>query len=135
MWGGHRTLAARCPVRKAIIKDKIKERRDKSRSKIPTEEVPLRVVQSGIKLPENYLVVMAAAVTLAEKREAAVPGIFQYVMGEVLVANDVPKVKIPETVVKDYYKGQGKEQRESRKRMRSSVDGAILERDTMEYEH
>ena len=113
--GAHRTLAAR----KAIIKDKIKERRYKSRSKTPTEEVPLRVVQSGIKLPENYLAVMAAAVTLAEKREAEVPGTFQYIMDEVLVANDVPKVKIPETVVKDYYnKGQGKEQRESRKRMR-----------------
>ena len=134
--GAHRTLAARCPKRKAIIKGKIKERRDKSRSKTPTEEAPLRVVQSGIKLPENYLAVMAAAVTLAEKREAEVPGIFQYIMDEVLAANDVPKVKIPETVMKDYHnKGQGKEQRESRKRMRSSTDGAILERDTMEYEY
>ena len=93
-------------------------------------------MQSEIKLPENYLAIMAAAVTLAEKREAELPGIFQYIMDEVLVANNVPKVKIPETVVKDYYnKGQGKEQRESRKRMRSSTDGAILERDTMEYEY
>ena len=106
----HRTLAARCPIRKEVIRDNIKERRDKSRSKTPMGEVSLRVVQSEIKLPENYLAVMAAAVTLAEKREAEVPGIFQYIMDEVLTANDVPKVKIPESVVKDYHnKGKGKE--------------------------
>ena len=62
MWegggGDHRTLAARSPITKEIIREKIKERRDESRSKTLMGEMPLKVVQSEIKLPENYLAVI-----------------------------------------------------------------------------
>ena len=45
---------------------------------------------------------MAAAITLAEKRETEIPGIFQYIMNEMLAANNIPKVKFPLSVVSGY---------------------------------
>ena len=60
-----------------------------------------------IKLPDNYLAVMAAAITPTEKRDTEVPSIFQFIMDEMLKANNIPTVKFPETVVsgcKEKYK-------------------------------
>ena len=62
----------------------------------------MTVVQSETKLCDNYLAVMTAAITLAEKWEVVVLGIFQYIMDEMLSANDLPKVKFPTTVISDY---------------------------------
>ena len=59
--GNHRTLAARCPVRKEIVRNKIRERRDKKKNKIQED----RFDRAELKVPENYLAVMAAAITLA----------------------------------------------------------------------
>ena len=101
--GSHRTLAARCPMRKEIVKNKIRERRDKEKNKIQGD----RFDRAELKLPENYLAVMAAAITLAEKRETEIPGIFQYIMNEMLAANNIPKVRFPLSVISGYKdKGQ-----------------------------
>ena len=79
------------------------------------------------KLPENYLAVMAAAITLAEKREAEVPGIYQYIISEMLRANGMTDVIFPDSVIKDYKQNNEVKEREvdqeSRKRQRSSEEG------------
>ena len=54
------------------------------------------------KLPENYLAVMAATITIADKREAEVPDIFNFIVKEMLKANGMPLVKFPESVISDY---------------------------------
>ena len=127
--GEHRTLAARCPVRKQIVKNKIKERRDKSKSKVQEDD---RLDRAELKLPENYLAVMAAAITLAEKREIEIPGIFQFIMDEMLAANKIPKVNFPISVVSGYKeRGQSSKDQRERKRMRSSTDVAILDEDVL----
>ena len=135
-YGNHRTLAARCPERKKIIKEKLKERRKHS---IPRREITQNVVTEEIsrtKLPENYLAVMAAAITIAERREAEIPGVYQYIMDEMLKANNIPLVKFPESVISGYRgrqqqakDDQKKTEKAERKRQRSSTDGEFLERD------
>ena len=79
------------------------------------------------KLPENYLAVMAAAITLAEKREVEVLGIYQYIISEMLRANGIPDVIFPDTAIKNYKQHYETKQREvdqeSRKRQRSSEEG------------
>ena len=72
------------------------------------------------KLPEQYLAVMTAAITLADKREAEVPGTFQFVISEMLKANGVPEVIFSESVISGY-KEHGKDSKK-RKRQRSSED-------------
>ena len=118
----HRTLAAKCPVRNNIIKKKIKEKRERSRSVsrgkggggqvAPTPASVTRETLKAAKLPENYLAVMAAAITLAEKREAEVPGIYQYIISEMLRANGIPDVIFPDSVIKDYKQNYEVKQRE-----------------------
>ena len=127
--GNHRTLAARYPVRKEIVRNKVREQRDKEKNKIQED----RFDRAELKLPENYLAVMAAAITLAEKREIEIPGIFQYIMNEMSAANNIPKVKFPLSVVSGYKdKGQTTGDQRDRKRMRSSTDAAILDDDLEE---
>ena len=112
------------------MKNKIKERRDRSKSK--TQEGD-RLDRAEMKLPEKYLAVMAAAITLAEKRETEIPGIFQFIMDEMLVANKIPKVKFPISVVSGYKeRGQSSKGQRERKRMRSTTDVAILDEDVLE---
>ena len=125
MGGDHRTLAAKCPKRKEVIKIKVRERRAKSgsvvRSNIAYATQPTTLELTRQRLPENYLAVMAAAITLAEKRETETPGSFQFIIDEMMKANDMPRVKFPQSVI--HYKPKetvGAEGRESRKRQHSS---------------
>ena len=131
--GNHRTLAAKCPVRKDLVRTKIKEIRTRSRS-VPREgggTVPIQAVDTTqfmktIKLPDNYLAVMAAAITVPEKRETEVPGTFHFIMDEMLKANNIPTVKFPETVIsgyKDINSDGRKKESEKRKRARTSEHG------------
>ena len=60
----HRTLMAKCPVRKQIVRNKIKEKRTRSRSKNRGDltqtflvVTPAEIIKTN-KLPENYLAVM-----------------------------------------------------------------------------
>ena len=120
--GDHRMLAAKCPKGKEIIRKKIKERRERSisagRGEVP-QPTPAQVIQTT-KLPENYLAVMAATITIADKREAEVPGIFQYIVDEMLEANGIPRVIFPKSVISGYSSKTYEEEKESRKRQRSS---------------
>ena len=118
----HRTLAAKCEVRKKIIREKVKERRDRSRTRVPGRDDLMSVTTETlkVKLPENYLAVMAATITLAEKRETEYPGSYQYVVDEMLAANGIPPVRFPDTVVKNF-QSQFRD-KESRKRQRSQMD-------------
>ena len=118
----HRTLAAKCEVRKKIIREKVKERRDRSRTRVPGRDDLMSVTTETlkVKLPENYLAVMAATITLAEKRETEYPGSYQYVVDEMLEANGIPPVRFPDTVVRNF-QSQFRD-KESRKRQRSQMD-------------
>ena len=73
-----------------------------------------------IKLPENYLAVMAATITLAEKRETEYPGSYQYVVDKMLEANGIPPVRFSDTVMRNF-QSQFKN-KESRKRQRSQTE-------------
>ena len=109
----HRTLAAKCPARKALIRNKIKERKAKSQS-IPRANVPIQTPPpvSSYKLPENYLAVMAATITIADKRESEVPGIFNYIVSEMLRANNIPEVEFPDSVISGYKSTRGERKRQ-----------------------
>ena len=121
----HSTLAAKCPIRKDIIRTKIRERRARSQS-VKRGETTQTVTPHDIikthKLSENYLAVMAATITLADKREAEVSGIFTYIVSEMLKANNIPDVIFPDTVVRNYKENMERES-EPRKRQRSSEEG------------
>ena len=115
------------------MRTKIKEIRTRFHS-VPREgggTVPIQAVDATqfmktIKLPDNYLAVMAAAITLAEKRETEVPSTFQFIMDEMLKANNIPTVKFPETVIsgyKDINTDGRKKESEKRKRARTSEYG------------
>ena len=116
--GEHRTLAAKCPVRKDLIRKRIKEKR-----KTQVETRAFRVAQPTVmtnwvpKMPENYLAVMAAAITIAEKREMEEPGVFQYIINEMCKANNIPEVRFPESVIR---KKDPQKEKESKKRPRTS---------------
>ena len=130
----HRTLAAKCPIRKSIVKQKIKERkegRDKSKTRIQ-ESIPVGI--GPTQIPEKYLAVMAATSIIADR---LVPGVFQFVVDEMLRANDMPNVKFPEFVIRGYKVPKQKEtvRKQDRKRMRSSTDGDFLEEGLIDSEH
>ena len=132
-------MAAKCPIRKNLVRTKIREIRAKSLS-VPKEgggtvptTLPIDTTQimKNIKLPDSYLAVMAAAITLAEKRETEVPGTFQFIMDEMLKANNIPTVKFPETVIsgyKDISQDTRKKESEKRKRTRTSDDITAAEK-------
>ena len=134
----HRTLAAKCPIRKDLVRTKIREIRAKSRSvpkeggrTVPTLAIDTTQIMKNIKLPDNYLAVMAAAITLAEKRETEVPGTFQFILDEMLKANNIPTVKFPNTVIsgyKDIGQDTRKRENEKRKRTRTSDDMTAAEK-------
>ena len=124
--GDHRTLAAKCQIRKDVIRNKVREKRSRAKSaartNVPQATSSMTVEMSKLKLPENYLAVMAAAVTIAEKRETEMPGSFQYIFDEMLKANGIPEVKFPKSVI-DFNKQRGStedNERVSRKRQCSS---------------
>ena len=124
--GEHRTLATKCQKRKEVIKNKVREKRYRTRSatraNMAQATQPMSMEMSTLRLPENYLAVMAAAITTAEKRETEVPGSFQYILDEMLKANGIPEVRFPKSVI-DFRKSPectGDGERESRKRQRDS---------------
>ena len=118
-------MAAKCQKRKDVIRTKVREKRAKSRSVVRSNTAyatqPSTMELSKQRLPENYLAVMAAAITLVEKRETEAPVSFQFIIDEMMKANDMPEVKFPQSVI--HYKPKesaGVEGRESRKRQQSS---------------
>ena len=123
--GGHRTLAAKCPERRAIIKRKIKERRmSKSalREEATTTTKMTITTEAFKKMPDNYLAVLAATIMTANNREAEAPGRFQYVANEMLKADKISIVIFPESVkkknIQQKYGQKEKEEQETRKKHR-----------------
>ena len=117
-------MAAKCSVRKGIIRRKINERRARSRSTVRGEKyVPQQtnIDLMRTKLPQNYLVVMAATITIADKREAEVPGVFQYIVNKMLKANGIPLVQFPKSVISGY-KTEEKESAEAESKKRQQSD-------------
>ena len=95
-------MAYKCPKRKEVIKQKVKEKKEKDQ-KIPEGDIR-KAVERQIRedLPENYLIIVASAIALAEIREKECPGTYQYIMDEMFRANGLPTVKIPATVIAGY---------------------------------
>ena len=122
----HRTLAAKCPERKTMIKRKIKERRmSKSATREEATTTKMTITTEVFKkMLDNYLAVMAAIIMIADNREAETPGSFQYVANEMLKTNKIPIVIFPESVkkknIQQKYGQKGKEEQETRKRPRSN---------------
>ena len=117
--GEHRTLAASCPKRKEIIRLKIREAKEKLKDRMDAPVMQTPQFQE-CKVPENYLAVMAATIVLAEKREIEVPGIYQYIVDEMLETNNIPNVMFPASVVRGY-KEVNLEERNKAKRKREST--------------
>ena len=89
--GNHRTLTAKCPKRKALIRKKINEKRERSKAN-EIRVTPQSRMTSHMppQMPENYMAVIATAITIAEKRGLEEPWSFQYIMDEMLKANKIP---------------------------------------------
>ena len=93
----------KCPIRKALVNKKIQELKSKTLDRV--SETKIRTsVQQQIKedLPENYITIVATAITLADVREKECPGTFQYILDQMYMANNLPAVKIPATVIAGY---------------------------------
>ena len=122
-------MAYKCPKRKEVVKQKIKEKKEKT-LKIPEGDIR-RAVERQIRedLPENYLVVVASAVTLAEIREKECPGTYQYIMDELYIANGLPLVKFPATVVAGYehYKTKNRTREASDPMQEGEGEGELIE--------
>ena len=106
----HRTFAARCPIRKQLIREKRKEIRERtksrSRSREPTsyasvtrgttankEEKPQ---QSGLNREDNVKIV--SSITYAHLVEGILPGSFHETVREMYRINGLPEVKFPKYI-------------------------------------
>lgn len=121
----HRTLAARCPKRKQILKEKEKQERATARNRSATRTShPQQQSYAGMaassnrpagagsandartfypenlfnSLPPNAAATIMSAILYAYTREAAEPGTFQAVMDDMYTLNNIPKVIFPSDV-------------------------------------
>ena len=80
-------------------------------------------------LPANYLTIIASAITLANIREQECPGIFQYIADEMYIANGLPVIKYPATVIAGFEhhitKKTGRETSEKEQVMEAE-EGAVV---------
>ena len=113
----HRTLAAACPVRKKLIKERRTEIRARSRSRSRTNEATLRNIQggsyrdatqqgvglttTGMNKQELKTTVtkIISAVVFSHYMEALHPGTFQGNMDAIFEKNGLPKVLFPTDIV------------------------------------
>ena len=109
--GQHRTLAAACPIRKQLIKEKSKQirqrRRSQSRSaarqrtyaeaakKAPPPQQQQQPTYAFPKVPENFASIIVSSIAYAHFMEAIQPGTFQKHIDEMYELNGIPKVKFP----------------------------------------
>jgi len=120
--GNHRTLAAKCPTRKAIIKERTKEQRQAERKKI-TADTSRQTTYAGAtaattnyngtksrvtttfnaetmlsSLPPNAAACIMSAILFAYTQEAREPGSFQKTIDKMYALNNLPKVRFPDQV-------------------------------------
>lgn len=112
--GQHRTLASACRVRKDLIKNKSKEIRERSRSRVrqrpatyaeaakaggPPVGAAAQPLQQGIPLSKEetkqMVTVILSAIVHAHYMEALEPGTFQKNIEETYRLNGLPSVKFP----------------------------------------
>ena len=55
---------------------------------------------------------MAATIAIADKRESEIPGIFNYIVSEMLRANNIAEVKFPDSVISGYKTTRGERKRQ-----------------------
>jgi len=116
----HRTLAARCPIRKGIIRDKEKQIRETRKQKQdktysgavannllpPQNPIPLNsttpIIDSlgneGNKLPENASIKILTSIIYAHHIDSMYPGQFQTQVDHMFKINGLPKVKFPQNI-------------------------------------
>ena len=112
--GRHRTLAAACPKRKEIIKNKGKEIRERSRSRSRARQAqsyagattsntqqPQTSMLSNTNADEmkNLISKIITSITFAHYLEAFQPGSFQGNIDKMFEINGIPKVNFPTDIV------------------------------------
>ena len=108
--GDHPTLAARCPTRRDMVKNKAKQLRDQSRIQSGTSYATVVVgngsnntnnrnnqtsSQAWQQPPKQQSIVINTALIQANIAEAASPGCFQQVLDDIYKANGLTPVIIP----------------------------------------
>ena len=102
--GEHRTLAARCPIRKNLLKEKERNIRERSRSRsksrqrtyaqaTATTNEKTKEVSSGITREDHVKIV--SSITYAHLVEGILPGSFNTTIREMYRLNGLPQVKFP----------------------------------------
>ena len=138
--GQHRTLAAACPTRKTLIKQKSKEIRDRSRSRSQARQqtyaqaagsqqqqqqqqqqnINFSSIRVDAKQSKQLIAKITVAIVYAQCQEAHNPGTFQQVMDDMLALNGLPRVQFPLQTVTD----------EFRKLVREVIEGTGRQTDT-----
>ena len=106
--GEHRTFAARCPIRKELIKQRSKEARERSRSKSRNYQAnninyaqatkgPQKIDPVTITNREDYVKIVSS-ITYAQAIESILPGSFHINVQEMYRINGLPKVNFPNYV-------------------------------------
>ena len=107
--GEHRTMAARCPTRKQLLKNKEKEIRERSRSQSRQRTTSYAQVvkndqqqhqfqdQQAMSSREDYIKVISS-IQYAHMIEGIVPGSFHHNIREMYRLNGLPPVKFPEYI-------------------------------------
>ena len=113
----HRTLAAKCPVRKDIIKKRVKEERAAKniglQSPHSNQHVSYAQALSSHKsnnpmnifstLPQNAAAVILSAIAYGYYKEAQEKGSFQKSVDEMYKLNNIPTVKFPSDINPDKF--------------------------------
>ena len=105
--GDHRTLAAKCPIRKNLLKEKEKNIRERSRSRsrsrprsyaqvTATASTEARKQTSGMSREDQ--VKIFSSITYAHMVEGILPGSFNATVSEMYRLNNLPPVKFPSYV-------------------------------------
>ena len=110
----HRTLAAKCQVRKDIIKKRIKEERTKNIGQRSSQNIQQKTYAGALTnnspnnpldlfstLPKNAPSVILSAIAYGYYREAQEKGSFQKSVDEMYILNNIPTVKFPTDINPD----------------------------------
>ena len=104
--GDHRTMAAKCPVRRELIKQRSKEMRERSRSRsrprYNTESTYAQVTKGNQGTESTYnignrddYVKIVSSITYAQAIENVLPGSFHMNVQEMYRINNLPRVNFP----------------------------------------
>ena len=100
--GEHRTLAAKCPIRKNLIKEKEKNIRERSRSRSrqrtyaeATSSKPKETVRETSGISREDQIKISSSIQYAHMVEGVLPGTFNITVAEMYRLNGLPQVKFP----------------------------------------